>query len=248
MQRPPRSAVFTTMQYSNKRGLFLFDQHSARLQEHAKKLKIQLSDDWKEQVLNKISMMGSGLQDGLIRIEYTSEGTCNVSNRMYSTRNEACDAITVPAKIWPKRIAGTKHAAWEAYHEAKQEAEQSGADVALFIHEYAVVDGDRGSPILLDEDGTVWYSESSQAVDGITLNLILPELKSSGFPIQKGRLNERMIARCIECVVLGSGLGASTIESIDGEEIGDGTTRLTKLCRDVLTRIEDDESAWTEVE
>ena len=248
MQRPPRSAVFTTMQYSNKRGLFLFDQHSVRLQEHAKKLKIQLSDDWKEQVLNKISMMRLGLQDGLIRIEYTSEGTWNVSNRMYSTRNEACDAITVPAKIWPKRIAGTKHAAWEAYHEAKQEAEQSGADVALFIHEYAVVDGDRGSPILLDEDGTVWYSESSQAVDGITLNLILPELKSSGFPIQKGRLNERMIARCIECVVLGSGLGASTIESIDGEEIGDGTTRLTKLCRDVLTRIEDDESAWTEVE
>ena len=248
MQRPPRSAVFTTMQYSNKRGLFLFDQHSVRLQEHAKKLKIQLSDDWKEQVLNKISMMRLGLQDGLIRIEYTSEGTWNVSNRMYSTRNEACDAITVPAKIWPKRIAGTKHAAWEAYHEAKQEAEQSGADVALFIHEYAVVDGDRGSPILLDEDGTVWYSESSQAVDGITLNLILPELKSAGFPIQKGRLNERMIARCIECVVLGSGLGASTIESIDGEEIGDGTTRLTKLCRDVLTRIEDDESAWTEVE
>jgi len=248
MQRPPRSAVFTTMQYSNKRGLFLFDQHSVRLQEHAKKLKIQLSDDWKEQVLNKISMMRLGLQDGLIRIEYTSEGTWNVSNRMYSTRNEACDAITVPAKIWPKRIAGTKHAAWEAYHEAKQEAEQSGADVALFIHDYAVVDGDRGSPMLLDEDGTVWYSESSQAVDGITLNLILPELKSAGFPIQKGRLNERIVARCIECVVLGSGLGASTIESIDGEEIGNGTTRLTKLCRDVLTRTEDDESAWTEVE
>lgn len=247
MQRPPRSAVFTTMQYSKERGLFLFKEHSVRLQEHAKKLKIPLSDDWEEQVLNKILMMKSELQDGLIRIEYTSEGTWNVSNRMYSTRNEACDAITVPAKIWPKRIAGTKHAAWEAYHEAKQEAEQSGADVALFIHEYAVVDGDRGSPILLDEDGTVWYSESSQAVDGITLHLILPELKLSGFPIQRGRLNERMVARCIECVVLGSGLGASTIESIDGEEIGDGTTRLTEICREVLTRIEDDDSSWAEV-
>lgn len=248
MQRPPRSAVFTTMQYSTERGLFLLNHHSVRFQEHAKKLKIHLPDDWKEQVLKKIILMKSELQDGLIRIEFTSEGICNISNRMHSTRNEACDAITVPAIIWPKRIAGTKHAAWEAYHGAKQVAEQSGADVALFIHEYAVIDGDRGSPILLDEDGTVWYSESSQAVDGITLRLILPELKSSGFPIQRGKLNERMLARCIECVVLGSGLGASTIESIDGEEIGDGTTRLTELCREVLINIEDDESSWTEVE
>jgi len=68
-----------------------------------------------------------------------------------------------------------------------------------------------------------------------------------GFPVQKGKLNERMVARCIECVVLGSGLGASTIESIDGEEIGDGTTRLTDLCRNAIKRLEDDASSWTGV-
>ena len=247
MQRPPRSAVFTTLQHSKERGLFLFKEHSIRFQEHADKLRIELPSGWKESVLNQVASMESEIQDGLVRIEYTSEGKWSLSKRKHTMRNEACDAITVSAKIWPKRIAGTKHAAWEAYHEARQQAEQSGADVALFVHDYAIVDGDRGSPILLDEDGTIWYSSSSQSVDGITLHSILPELKAAGFPVQKGILNERMVARCIECVVLGSGLGASTIESIDGEEIGDGTTRLTDLCRDALGRLEGDAFAWTEV-
>ena len=247
MRQPPRSAVFTTLQYSIERGLFQFDQHSVRLQEHAKNLRIELPNDWKQSVLEQIVEMGSQLEDGLLRIEYTSEVKWNFSNRAFSIRNEPCDAITVEAKIWPKRVAGTKHGAWSVYHEAKHKAEQSGADIALFVHEYSVIDGDRGSPILLDEDGVVWYSASPQAVDGVTLHSILPELKSSGFPIQKGNLNERMVARCIECVVLGSGLGASTIESIDGEEIGDGTTRLTDLCRNILSRLEQDESSWTEV-
>ncbi|RJU95590.1 MAG: hypothetical protein DWC00_04950 [Candidatus Poseidoniales archaeon] len=248
MQRPPRSAVFTTLRFSKERGLFLFDQHSIRFQEHAKRLRINLPSEWKENVLSQVVALDPEIQNGLVRIEYTSEGSWNISSRAYSTRNEACDAITVSAKIWPKRIAGTKHAAWDAYNEAKQQAENSGVDVALFVHEFAVIDADRGSPILLDEDGTVWYSSSSQAVDGITLHSILSELKSSGFPVQTGKLNERMVARCIECVVLGSGLGASTIESIDGEEIGDGTTRLTDLCRNAITRLEENPTSWTGVE
>ena len=248
MRQPPRSAVFTTLQYSIKRGLFQFDQHSVRLQEHAKNLRIELPSDWEKSVRKQIVEMKSQFEDGLLRIEYTSEGAWNISNRTFSMRNESCDAITVAAKIWPKRIAGTKHAAWDAYHEAKQQAENSGVDVALFVHEFAVIDADRGSPILLDEDGTVCYSSSSQAVDGITLHSILSELKSSGFPVQTGKLNERMVARCIECVVLGSGLGASTIESIDGEEVGDGTTRLTDLCRIAITRLEENPTSWTGVE
>ena len=248
MRQPPRSAVFTTLQYSVKRGLFQFRRHSDRLQEHAKNLRIELPTEWEKSVLNQLVDMKSQFQDGLLRIEYTSERIWNISNRTFSIRNESCDAITVVAKMWPKRVAGTKHGAWGVYHEARQQAEQSGADIALFVHEYAIIDGDRGSPILLDEDGVVWYSASPQAVDGITLHSILSELKSSGFPIQKGNLNERMVARCIECVVLGSGLGASTIESIDGEEIGDGTTRLTDLCRDILSSLENEDSSWTEVE
>ena len=169
--------------------MFLFDQHSIRFQEHAKRLRINLPSEWKENVLSQVVALDPEIQNGLVRIEYTSEGSWNISSRAYSTRNEACDAITVSAKIWPKRIAGTKHAAWDAYNEAKQQAENSGVDVALFVHEFAVIDADRGSPILLDEDGTVWYSSSSQAVDGITLHSILSELKSSGFPVQTGKLN-----------------------------------------------------------
>ena len=42
MQRPPRSAVFTTLRYSKERGLFLFDLHSVRFQEHAENCNLAL--------------------------------------------------------------------------------------------------------------------------------------------------------------------------------------------------------------
>ena len=85
MQRPPRSAVFTTLRYSNEHGLFLFDQHLVRFQKHAEKLKIDLPSEWKENVLSQVMAMESEFQDGLVRIEYTSKGAWNISNRIYAS-------------------------------------------------------------------------------------------------------------------------------------------------------------------
>ena len=66
--------------------------------------------------------------------------------------NERVDGVTFPSPVWAKRVAGTKHGAWDAYFDAREHAENL-ADLALMVHEYCIVDADRCTPLIPDEDG-----------------------------------------------------------------------------------------------
>ena len=144
-------------------------------------------------------------------------------------RNEEIEAITVPAPRWNRKVTGTKHGDWAPYHRARLKADSEGADLALLVHEFSIIDGDRASPILLDEGGVVWYSSSEQGgVESITRSIILSRLGEHGFPFQSGNLTERLVARAHEMVALGSGMGACRIITIDGEDIGGSADLLTQ--------------------
>ena len=73
-------------------------------------------------------------------------------------------------------------------------------------HDYSIVDGDRCTPLVLDEDGVVWVSHANSSVLSITLSAIHDSILEAGFHIQQGNLNERLVARCVEAVAVGSGL------------------------------------------
>ena len=156
-------------------------------------------------------------------------------------------AITVPSPIWPPRVAGTKHGAWGAYIEARNYAEHKGADLALMVHDYSIVDGDRCTPLVMDEDGVVWVSHANSSVSSITLNAIHDSILEAGFHIQQGNLNERLVARCVEAIAVGSGVGVLKIDSIDNETIGDGSTRLFDMCVNILGTIYNNPDNWGEV-
>jgi hypothetical protein len=55
-----------------------------------------------------------------------------------------------------------------------------------------------------------------------------------------------MVARALEMVAIGSGVGASRIASIDGETIGNGQ-EFTQKCQAMLTQHYQNENAWTYV-
>jgi branched-subunit amino acid aminotransferase/4-amino-4-deoxychorismate lyase len=127
-------------------------------------------------------------------------------------------------------------------------ADSEGSDLALLVHEFSIIDGDRASPILLDEDGVVWYSNSEQGgVESITRSIILAGLEVHGFPVQNGKLTERIVARAHEMVALGSGMGASRIITIDGEDIGGSADALTQVCRQILSQHYADSNNWTKM-
>ena len=214
---------------------------------HAAKLRIDESNINRESLFDLLLKNPPQISEGLVRIECTKNSELSVAYRPFTIQNEAIDAITVPSPIWPPRVAGTKHGAWGAYIEARNYAEQKGADLALMVHEYSIVDGDRCTPLILDEDGVVWVSHANSSVSSITLNAIHDSILEAGFHIQQGNLNERLVARCVEAVAVGSGVGVLKIDSIDNETIGDGSTRLFDMCVNILGTIYNNPENWGEV-
>jgi branched-subunit amino acid aminotransferase/4-amino-4-deoxychorismate lyase len=99
--------------------------------------------------------------------------------------------------------------------------------------------------MLLDEDGTVWIpTDEDGGVDGITASLLEAQLPELGLPVLRGRLNERLVARCHELVVVGSGLGACRVDSIDGERVGHSTV-LSKQCQKIINQHFTHEATWS---
>ena len=238
----PRSEVFTTMLVNAAGQVADWSAHHERLRQHGERLRMKVPDE---------SPQIPDLEPDehpwrLLRLAYTpSTSEWTWSLRSCSIRNERLDAISVLAPRWNQRTTGCKHGDWNPYLEAHDDAIKVGADVALLVHEHSIIDADRGTPILLDEDGTVWMAGHSQGgVDGITAMMLESALPGRGFPVLRGKLNERLVARCHELVVVGSGLGVCRIESLDDEPLGESEL-LSSACQSILDQHFTDDGVWT---
>ncbi len=238
----PRSSVFTTLLVHQNRQVADWSDHRSRLERHAERLRITLPDG------TPILQPPEQHEWQLMRVSVNAQNQeWIVEYRPVNVRNEAIDAITLPAPRWNQRTNGCKHGDWGAYRQALQSAVDAGCDAALLIHEHAIVDADRATPILLDEDGTVWMaSESDGGVDGITAALFERELKGNGFPVNRGRLNERLVARCHELILVGTGMGVCRVESIDGEQVGSSSV-LSSMGHRILDQHFTDEATWSDL-
>ncbi|MFL2961746.1 MAG: aminotransferase class IV [Candidatus Poseidoniaceae archaeon] len=219
----PKSAVFTTVRARNGK-LFHLDLHLQRLVRHAAVLGIEVPD----------IKIPDGLE-GLIRIQVDSEGVTFNSKNFYQEIHMDAEGITVPAPRWSRKIMGTKHGDWDAYRQITSEVLNKGADVAILVHDYCIIDGDRVMPLILDDDGVVWISDAKLGgVDSVTFDVCKSAIEDSGFIISEGRLNERIVARAKEVVLLGTGMGAARLTVLDDVDIGDGTDNLQKVCIEAL--------------
>lgn len=236
----PRSEVFTTVRADANGRLADWPAHLDRLKAHAKRLRIALPE------MPHLDFKDDAEGEGLVRIAYRPETqSWTVTKRRLGLHDEAVDAISYPAPRWNDRTNGCKHGQWDAYHEARTTAENAGCDVALLIHEHAIVDADRATPLLLDEDGTVWMApDSDGGVEGVAASVVEAVLPNLGFPVVRSRLNERTVARCAELVLVGTGMGACRVDSIDGEAVGTSTT-LSMVCQTVLREHFTDEATWS---
>ena len=219
MKNGPKSAVFTTVR-ARDGVLFHLDLHIARLSRHAEILGISIPE----------FDIPAGL-DGLIRIQIDDAGVEFNSVPFYQEIHMDAEGVTVPAPRWTRKVTGTKHGDWEAYRKITEYAFDKGADVALLVHDYCIVDGDRVMPLVLDEDGVVWISGPEfGGVESVTFNVCRPQIEAAGFVISEGRLNERLVARAKEFVLLGSGMGAAKLTVLDDVNIGDGSNKLQQIC------------------
>jgi len=215
----PKSAVFTTVR-AREGHLFHIDLHLSRLLRHAKILGIEIPE----------FDIPPGLE-GLIKIQVDESGAEFNSKPFYQEIHMEAEGVTVPAPRWTRKVTGTKHGDWGAYRKITTDAFDKGADVALLVHDYCIVDGDRVMPLVLDQDGVVWISGPEfGGVESVTFDVCKPEIEAAGFVISEGRLNERLVARAKEFVLLGTGMGAARLTILDGVDIGDGSDKLQQVC------------------
>ena len=121
-----------------------------------------------------------------------------------------------------------------------------GADAVLLVHEHRIVDERRSTPLLLDDDGVVWAAKDEDGgVDSVTLRTLVHDLAAAGLPVQQGHLNERRVARATAMVLVGTGLGVASVETIDGVPFVSPSLRLFDACRDAYERHLNDPATWT---
>ena len=140
-------------------------------------------------------MMKNGAAWQLVRgvMQEATIGRSNRDRSRFETKTSRPFLIQHRAGM---RTNGTKHGDWQAYRKALTAAERVGCDAALLVHNFCIVDGDRATPLVLDEDGTVWMAHDDEGgVDGITATYLAKHLPSVGLPVMKGKLNERTVAR-----------------------------------------------------
>jgi len=261
ISRSPRSATFTTLAWDGHRRVRSPQLHMKRLREHMDKLGMEWPDDFGEQLraaLDTLSHEGTTTsQDentaevgqsqqppALLRVEVDGNGVVGLVGRPCLRTASEVGGICHPAPRYSADLQGLKHADWQAYTEAGIAARESGADVALLVHDEAVIDADRATPILLDGDGIAWISDPILGgVNSTTIEFLLPTLEKAGIPLQHGRLTAAMFAKAREVVLVGSGVVAVRLNSLDGEKIGNGDSILQPLFLQAI-----DETGWASFE
>lgn len=233
-EETPQSLVFTTCRFNESGQVLAWDLHLNRLQKFAAKARCPIPN---VQLLTEVlhtSIQEYGEKEGLARLEWTAEGKANCVTRKIQPLHSPLVAITCPAPEWPRRFRGIKHGSWKQYIDAGNNAKNSGADIALLVHNYAIVDADRCTPILLDENGLAYSPGPEQGgIESITIATIKDHLEHNGIPLRQAYLTDEMLLRCKELVVVGTGIGVMSVGEIDGTDMPLGT-HLKEIISDAL--------------
>ena len=249
MAGKPRDSVFTTVMWDGKSSIADFMAHIARLENHAKRLRIELPDNLPAAIAKEVCRFRNTHDENLkllLTIRYSTSNKISLTSRpLPKLRSSEIHGKTRPLKKWLGEVTGTKHGDWKPYLDARDDAEHSGADISILIDEFSIVDADRAGVVVIDEDGTAYISDSNLGVRGITNEIITRGLNSIGVPVMKARLNERMVARCEEILVTGTGIGCSKLVTIDGEIIGREESLIFEKCRDLLSQHYSNPDTWT---
>ena len=237
---PIGASVFTTLRWKDGRVAWL-GQHLQRLRAHAERLGIEWPDDFGKHLASAVPI-GEG---NLCQIQLNRDGTVELRLRESQHSPSPLCAISHTAPRFTRKAQGTKHAAWTPYRDARTAAMNAGADIALLVHDGAVVDGDRCTPILLDVDGIAYApSPDGGGIDSVTLDILKSAIEAAGIPFRYARLVETMLGRASELVVVVTGVGVAWIDEIDGQNIGTNTPGpLYKTCNTAFELALDD--AWS---
>tara|TARA_B100001750_G_scaffold226266_1_gene218885 strand:+ start:126 stop:914 length:789 start_codon:yes stop_codon:yes gene_type:complete len=246
-----QSSVFTTMRWDGDYSVAHIDNHFERFKNHSSRLGIELPKDLESLSIISLSTAfkksvksNNKNEIGLVSLTLTSCGEISAETRWVKSLNECSDEIDIPVQVnatamqapnWNDTINGCKHGDWQPYIDAKKMIEERGCQIALFVKDEMIVDGVAYTPILLDDDGVAWYPDPKYGgIDSISISTLIPRLLECGIPVSKGRLTKALLSRAKSILVVGTGVGVLHVTDIDGQKLGDGSTKFATLCHELF--------------
>ncbi len=232
----PEDAAFTTLLWMPKCGVAFLDRHMARLQRHAKRLGLE----WKDvSILSITEILTEAIQEaeppredqiGMVSLTFDGEEFSAKARVRDRTPNQIT-ATAVQATSWSKEVYGTKHADWQPYIDAGILAEERGSGMAFMVDDEIVVDGNVATPVVLDHDGTLWYTSHTEgAIDSVTLEAMTSHLVNQGIPVSSGRVTRSLLSRAALVAAVGTGVGVVQVIELDGQPLGsDHESRVVAL-------------------
>lgn len=246
--------AFTTMRWNGLTSVVNFAAHLSRLESHARRLGISWPEDAQPKAVaallhafDKNSLNSESPETLLVRLSLDGQGEMLAECRAKPLSKHlkvmkdglhTSTATALPAPRWSKDFTGCKHGEWQPYHDASKIAAERGCAIALLVHDGAVVDAQSATPVLLDDDGVAWFpTPESGAVESISLNMMTPHLLEEGIPTTCGRVTASMVGRAKSLLVVGTGVGVVMVTELDGQVVGDGSSRFAETCRAIFARV-----------
>lgn len=252
-------SVFTTLGWNGKKSFFALNEHFERLESQAKILGLSFDENIKMKIIKQLKIKDLKFDNynysnelykppGLVTIKLMENNKFLITARSneYNIKCKFIDAITVNATNEIKENKGMKYGDHLPYKNAFKIAKKNGGNAALLVNDDAIIDGDRGTLIVLDKDGTAWVSSKEYgSIKSITIKLIKTHLRKNGIPLSFGKITTELILRSTDAIMVGTGLGVTRINSIDNRKFEFSNSILFDKVKSIFSELI--EEKWTEI-
>ncbi len=105
---------------------------------------------------------------------------------------------------------------------AYQQAEEKGADEAVFVRDGVVTEGSHTSVCALFEGRLRTHPSSNRILSSVTRGVVLDLCRADGIPVEEEAIIEKDLPRADEIMILGTTPEVMPVVAVDDATIGDG--------------------------
>jgi len=106
---------------------------------------------------------------------------------------------------------------------AFRQAEERGADEAIFVRNGVVTEGSHTSVCALFDGRLQTHPSSNRILSSVTRGVVLGLCRANGIPVDESPIPEKELLAADEIMILGTTPEIMPVVDVDGARIGDGT-------------------------
>lgn len=217
---------------------FLWQEHMDRLQRSAQAIRLKIPTVEELTLAGLETLRRSQLDDATLYIQITRgaaprlhsfpvgvEPTVFMIARPYHRPDAALvqkgiTCITVPDLRWHKCSIKTVGLLLNVL--AKQEAEDAGAQDAIFVRDGIVTEGTSSNFFMVKDQTLITHPADDHILRGITREFVIARAGELGIPVREEYITREALTQADEAFLTSTGVEVLPVTIIDGQKVGPG--------------------------